>query len=107
MRQTERDRQRERERERQTERDRRRDIGRERETERERERGRKSHLSTTPQTIEFRGAALGIGTAFRFVIAPKTAGYSGGVGDDDDGWAVDGQHALRSLAFVIVASSVA
>eukprot|EP00439_Symbiodinium_sp_Y106_P054781 s2383_g7.t1 len=40
----------------------------------------------------------------KFVIAPKTAGYSGGVGDDDDGWAVDGQHALRSLAFVIVAS---
>ncbi|OLP74498.1 hypothetical protein AK812_SmicGene45941, partial [Symbiodinium microadriaticum] len=30
----------------------------------------------------------------KFVIAPKTAGYSGGVGDDDDGWAVDGQHAL-------------
>ena len=33
----------------------------------------------------------------RFIIAPKTVGYSGGVGDDDYGWAVDGQHALRSL----------
>ena len=105
MRQTERDRQRERERERETDRERQTKRHRQRERDRERERGRKSHLSTTPQTIEFRGAALGIGTAFRFVIAPKTAGYSGGVGDDDDGWAVDGQHALRSLAFVIVASS--
>ena len=33
----------------------------------------------------------------RFIIAPKTVGYSGGVGDDDYGWAVDGQHALQSL----------
>lgn len=31
----------------------------------------------------------------QFIIAPKTVGYSGGVGDDDYGWAVDGQHALR------------
>mmetsp|Transcript_108562 Transcript_108562/g.259151 ORF Transcript_108562/g.259151 Transcript_108562/m.259151 type:complete len:1412 (+) Transcript_108562:82-4317(+) len=30
-----------------------------------------------------------------FIIAPKTAGYQGGVGDDEHGWAVDGQHALR------------
>ena len=31
----------------------------------------------------------------QFIIAPKTAGYPGGVGDDDYGWGVDGQHALR------------
>lgn len=33
--------------------------------------------------------------AVRFIIAPKTVGYNGGVGDDDYGWGVDGQHALR------------
>ncbi|CAK9060862.1 unnamed protein product [Durusdinium trenchii] len=31
----------------------------------------------------------------QFIIAPKTVGYNGGVGDDDYGWGVDGQHALR------------
>ena len=31
----------------------------------------------------------------QFIIAPKTVGYNGGVGDDDYGWSVDGQHALR------------
>ena len=31
----------------------------------------------------------------QFIIAPKTSGYPGGVGDDDYGWGVDGQHALR------------
>eukprot|EP00931_Biecheleriopsis_adriatica_P049567 TRINITY_DN28681_c0_g1_i1.p1 TRINITY_DN28681_c0_g1~~TRINITY_DN28681_c0_g1_i1.p1 ORF type:complete len:1450 (+),score=333.65 TRINITY_DN28681_c0_g1_i1:44-4393(+) len=31
----------------------------------------------------------------QFVLAPRTAGYQGGVGDDSFGWSVDGQHAMK------------
>ena len=33
-------------------------------------------------------------------------GYNGGVGDDDYGWSVDGQHALRDLVWFILVDDV-